>query len=180
MSSPLGSFRLVKPAPAIIAAVVALAVLVATILGALDGMPGPVKGTIQFFGTVGGIVLGYLLQARDAEIRGQSRAGAAREQLVALAESVGLVLNFIAERRSQLDENSTVLGMKRDADASLAGIDSHLRGILRQAHAATKNWDFEGTAVEAQPSVNPNNDSQPGNNGAGVPSSNTTQEAGNL
>lgn len=179
MSSPFGSFRLAKPAPAIIAAVVALAVLVATILGALDGMPSPVKGTIQFFGTVGGIVLGYLLQARDAEIRGQSRAGAAREQLVALAESVGLVLTFIAERRSQLDENSTVLGMKRDADASLAGIDSHLRGILRQAHAATKNWDFEGAPVEAQSTVNQSADSQPAHAGSGGQSTNTTQEMGN-
>jgi hypothetical protein len=180
MSSTLGSFRLAKPAPAIIAAVVALAVLVATVLGALDGVPGPVKGTIQFFGTVGGIVLGYLLQARDSEIRSQSRAGAAREQLVALAESVGLVLSFIAERRSLLDENSTVVGVKRDADASLAGIDSHLRGILRQAHAATKNWDLDGAPVETQAGVNQIASSDPSNTGAGGHSTNVDQEVGNL
>lgn len=179
MSSAFGSFRLAKPAPAIIAAVVALAVLVATILGALNGLPSPVKGTIQFIGTVGGIVLGYLLQARDAEIRGQSRASAAREQLVALAESVGLVLSFIAERRSQLDENTTVLGMKRDADASLAGIDSHLRGILRQAHAATKNWDFEGVPAEMQPPIAQSTQSELGDRNTHEHQLNTTQETGN-
>ncbi|THJ67805.1 hypothetical protein E8P82_02920 [Arthrobacter echini] len=138
--------KLAKPAPGVIAALLALVVIFLTLFGALEELPTELRGAVQALGTAGGIYLGYLLQARDADIRGQASASASQRQLLALAREVNSTIGFTADRREQLALSSTVAAVKQDADASLAGIDNSLRGILHHVQAAAENWGFEGAS----------------------------------
>lgn len=136
-----GMIKTAKPGPKVVAAIVALLVLLLTFFGVLDGIPSWIKGILQFFGTAGGIVLGYLLQAGDTKIRDEAKAKSARGQVIALAETVSFAVDFIAERRLDLSIHTTVATLRASADAGFSGVETSLRGVLRQASVAAENWD---------------------------------------
>ncbi len=79
------------------AALIAFLVVALSLFGALEDLPQWVRGTAQAVGTLAGIYLGAHFQANDERRTGEGAAKSSILNLVALAKSVGALLESLRE-----------------------------------------------------------------------------------
>jgi hypothetical protein len=131
-----------QPARAVVLALIALGVVATTLFGVLDDLPDWLRGLIQAGGTLAGVYLGSMLQFGDQRYRLEAVGDSAVSHLAAIAKSITLIIDHIADVRSSMANGSqkTIATVQSRADSALNGIDVQLRGVLTQAEAAAQDW----------------------------------------
>lgn len=131
-----------QPARAVVLALIAFAVLAATLFGVLDDLPNWLRGLLQAAGTLAGIYLGSMLQYADQRTGLESVGDTAVSHLAAIAMSITLTIDHIGATRSAIVDGSpkSIAAIQTQIDSVLQGVDVQLRGVLTQAEAAARTW----------------------------------------
>lgn len=126
----------------VVAALLAVVVIVLTLIGALDNVPVLLRGSAQALGTLAGVYLGARLQAHDDRTSIAGAANSALANLVALAESIKLLIatSESFRERTVTSTPQTVAAFQHTSESLLAGIDNQARMLLTQAQAAATVW----------------------------------------
>jgi hypothetical protein len=113
-----------------------------SLFGALEELPQWVRGTAQAIGTLAGIYLGAHFQAHDEQRTAEGAAKSSILNLVALAKSVGALLESLREAKSRVRESppKSIDAYQNAYEGLIGGVDAQARALLAQAQAAAAAW----------------------------------------
>lgn len=125
-----------------VSALIAAAVLIATIFGVLESVPTWLRGIVQALGTLAGVYLGSMLQYGDQRSRLEAVGDTAVSHLAALARSITLMIDHVGRARVAVADGTpkNIASVQLQTETLLDGIDVQLRGVLTQAEAAARSW----------------------------------------
>lgn len=124
------------------AVLIAFLVVALSLFGALEDLPQWVRGTAQAVGTLAGIYLGAHFQANDERRTAEGAAKSSILNLVALAKSVGALLESLRETKTRMRESPprSLDAYHNALEGLVGGIDAQGRALLAQAEAAAAAW----------------------------------------
>jgi hypothetical protein len=130
------------PSRTVVAALIAFLVVALALFGALEDLPEWVRGGTQALGTLAGIYLGAHFQAHDQQRTAEGAAKSSILNLVALAKSVGALLESLREAKTRVREfpPKSVDSYLNAYEGLIGGVDAQARALLAQAEAAAAAW----------------------------------------
>lgn len=126
----------------VVAGLIAILVVSATLYGTLDELPGWQRGIAQTLGTLAGVYLGASWQMKDQRTATQGAAMAAIANLVAVGAGIRSFLDALNSFRkySSAAPPRSIDASVQSVEGLFIGLESHARAVLAQAEAAASSW----------------------------------------
>lgn len=126
----------------VVAGLVAVLVMAATLYGTLDDLPGWQRGIAQTLGTLAGVYLGANWQMKDQRTAAQGAAMAAIANLVSVGAGVRAFIDALNSFRSHASSSppKSIDASTQSIEGLFIGLESHARAVLSQAEAAASSW----------------------------------------
>ena len=126
----------------VVAGLIAILVVAATLYGTLDHLPAWQRGVAQTVGTLAGVYLGANWQMKDQRTAAQGAAMAAIANLVSVGAGIRSFLDALNSFRKHASSSPprSIDASTQSIEGLFNGLESHARAVLAQAEAAASSW----------------------------------------